>query len=69
MVIRDQGARNGVDDLELISPPSPSRWSKTSLCRRIASPSSGIIDSHQYMLALQGDANQTDAASCCARPC
>jgi L-2-hydroxyglutarate oxidase LhgO len=63
MAIRDQGARNGVDDLELISATEAKSFEPELHCAgALLSPSSGIIDSHQYMLALQGDA-ESDGCS------
>ena len=55
--IMQQGERNGVDDLRIISAAEARILEPELLCvGALLSPSSGIIDSHQLMLALQGDA-------------
>jgi L-2-hydroxyglutarate oxidase LhgO len=55
--IKEQGERNGVDDLRILTAAEAHALEPELRCvGALFSPSSGIIDSHQYMLALQGDA-------------
>ena len=55
--IKEQGERNGVDDLRILTAAEARALEPELLCvGALLSPSSGIIDSHQLMLALQGDA-------------
>jgi L-2-hydroxyglutarate oxidase LhgO len=50
-------ARNGVDDLVLIAADEARRLEPELKCAAaLLSPSTGILDSHGYMLALQGEA-------------
>ena len=55
--IADRAVANGVDDLELLS-GTAARALEPALCADAAlhSPSTGIVDSHSYMLALLGEA-------------
>ena len=47
---------NGVNDLVLLSPQEAQRMEPALACfAAIHSPSTGILDSHAFMLALQGD--------------
>jgi L-2-hydroxyglutarate oxidase LhgO len=53
---------NGVDDLERISGAEAMRMEPALQCTAaLVSPSTGIIDSHALMLALQGDAENAGA--------
>src|SRR3546814_9209662 len=55
--IADQAARNGVNDLYRISGAQARELEPALLCdAALVSPSTGIVDSHALMLALQGDA-------------
>src|SRR5215468_9482414 len=55
--IKGKAAANCVDDLEFISVASVRQLEpELSVVGALQSPSSGIIDSHSYMVALQGDA-------------
>ena len=55
-------ARNGVDDLRLIGADEARRLEPELVCAAaLVSPSTGIIDSHGYMLALQGEAEANGA--------
>ncbi len=57
------GAANGVDDLEMLSGHDARRLEPALRCvGALLSPSTGILDSHGYMLALQGDAEAHGAA-------
>lgn len=60
--IRQRAAANGVDDLEVLS-ADEIRALEPDLTTfgGLSSPSTGIIDSHAYMLALQGDAEAAGA--------
>ena len=56
-------ARNGVADLRELTAAEAMRMEPQLHCTAaLHSPSTGIIDSHQYMLALQGDAESAGAA-------
>ncbi|MCP8937906.1 NAD(P)/FAD-dependent oxidoreductase [Alsobacter sp. SYSU M60028] len=58
-----RGAQNGVDDLEMISGAAARALEPSLACvGALLSPSTGIIDSHAYMLALLGDAEAHGAA-------
>lgn len=55
--IRAQALANGVDDLATLSAAEARAMEPSLACvAAMLSPSTGIIDSHAYMLALQGDA-------------
>ncbi|CAE8723664.1 unnamed protein product, partial [Polarella glacialis] len=63
--IRAKGAANGVDDLRFIDRSEAQRLEPNVEClAALFSPSTGIIDSHAYMVALQGDLE--DAGGCVA---
>lgn len=52
----EQARRNGVDDLQKLDATQASRLEPALRCHAaVLSPSTGIIDSHGLMLALQGD--------------
>jgi L-2-hydroxyglutarate oxidase LhgO len=54
--IQAKAAANGVNDLVLLSSEQARRMEPALHClAALHSPSTGIIDSHAYMLALQGD--------------
>ena len=60
--IRQRAAVNGVDDLRFISGEEAQAIEPTLRCTAaLVSPSTGIIDSHAFMLALQGDAENAGA--------
>lgn len=60
--ILERGLANGVDDLRLISAEEARELEPHVACTgAILSPSSGILDAHGYMLALQGDAEAAGA--------
>lgn len=55
--IRAQGRANGVADLRMLSAAEARAMEPELACAAaLESPSTGIIDSHGYMLALRGDA-------------
>ncbi len=61
--IRQQAARNGVGDLVLLGGAQARAMEPALACdAALLSPSTGIIDSHAYMLALRGDAEDRGAA-------
>ena len=61
--LKDQAERNGVDDLRWLS-ESDIRQMEPEVrgAAGLYSPSTGIIDSHAYMLSLQGDAERRGAS-------
>ena len=61
--IKAKAAANGVDDLGFVSLASVRQMEPDlQVVGALESPSSGIIDSHGYMLALQGDAEDRGMA-------
>lgn len=55
--IRQTAAANGVDDLELLSASAAKALEPELACTgALLSPSTGIVDTHGFMLALQGHA-------------
>lgn len=57
-----KGATNGVDDLELLDQTEAAQIEPEVRCvAALHSPSSGIIDTHAFMLALRGDAEDRGA--------
>lgn len=60
--IRARAAANGVDDLALLDTAAAQALEPALNCTAaLLSPSTGIIDSHAYMLALRGDAEADGA--------
>jgi L-2-hydroxyglutarate oxidase LhgO len=67
--LQRQAADNGVDDLRLLAPAEVARLEPEVRCvAALLSPSSGIVDSHGLMLALQGDAEAHGASFVFATP-
>ncbi|MGZ3293828.1 MAG: NAD(P)/FAD-dependent oxidoreductase [Xanthobacteraceae bacterium] len=63
--IKAHAEANGVDDLKTLSGTEARALEPALNCEAaLLSPSTGIIDSHAYMLALRGDAE--DAGAACA---
>lgn len=63
----DRGRQNGVDDLQWLSAGEARALEPEVDCvAAILSPSSGIVDSHAYMLSLQGEA-EAQGAQCVFR--
>ncbi len=61
-VILKRAAANGVEGLTRIDPAEAHRMEPQVNCTAVLhSPATGIIDSHSYMLALQGDAEEAGA--------
>src|SRR5712671_6411692 len=61
--IRSHAAANGVDDMQLLDGEAARALEPALNCdAALLSPSTGIIDSHAYMLALRGDAEAAGAA-------
>ena len=61
--IRAHAEANGVDDMRMLSGEAEARALEPALnCdAALLSPSTGIIDSHAYMLALRGEAEAAGA--------
>ena len=60
--LRTKAENNGVDDLIWLTPEAASKLEPELKCTAaLLSPSTGIVDSHAYMLALQGDAEAAGA--------
>src|SRR6478752_4920100 len=60
---RDHAEANGVDDMQTLSGDAARVLEPALNCdAALLSPSTGIIDSHAYMLALRGDAEAAGAA-------
>ena len=60
--IRERAAANGVDDLRLLSRAEAVAMEPALSCTAaLLSPSTGIVDSHAFMLSLQGDAENAGA--------
>ena len=60
--IRQRAAINGVDDMRLVSADEAMAMEPNLRCTgALLSPSTGIIDSHSFMLTLQGDAENAGA--------
>src|SRR5215216_1477066 len=61
--IRSHAEANGVLDMQLLSGEAARALEPALNCdAALLSPSTGIIDSHAYMLALRGDAEEAGAA-------
>lgn len=57
----EQAGANGVDDLRRVGPAEAAVLEPEIRCAgALLSPSTGIIDSHEFMLALQGDLEAND---------
>lgn len=64
-----QGAANGVDDLQLLTPDEMrAREPALNAVGALLSPSSGIVDSHGLMTSLLGDAERHGATLALASP-
>ena len=64
--IRSQAEKNGVDDLLQLSAKQVQGIEPAIICAEaLLSPSTGIIDSHAYMLALQGEIEAFGGAVVC----
>ena len=67
--IRERAAANGVDDLHLLGALQARTLEPALACSgALLSPSTGIIDSHAYMLSLLGDAEAQGATLVCNTP-
>ena len=67
--IRERATANGVDDLRLLSAAEACALEPALACTgALLSPSTGIIDSHPYMLSLLGDAEARGATLVCETP-
>ena len=64
--IHAQAENNGVDDLQQLSARRVQEIEPAVICAdALLSPSTGIIDSHAYMLALQGDIEASGGVVVC----
>lgn len=60
--LKSNARANGVEDLEWMTPAQVTELEPAVFCvGALLSPSTGILDSHGYMLALQGDAEAAGA--------
>ncbi len=67
--IQARAAANGVGDLRLLSASEARALEPALQCAgALLSPSTGIVDSHGYMLALLGDAENDGATLACHAP-
>jgi L-2-hydroxyglutarate oxidase LhgO len=67
--IRTRAAANGVDDLEPLTAAQAQALEPALACTgALLSPSTGIIDSHAYMLSLLGEAEAHGATLVCNTP-
>jgi len=61
--LKRRGEANGVDDLTLLDPAAVAELEPAlRITGALLSPSTGILDSHSYMLSLRGDAEARGAA-------
>ena len=68
--LRRRAQRNGVDDLEYLSADEVKALEPVVSCRgALLSPSTGIVDPHEIMLALQGDAETHGVMVVLNTPC
>ena len=68
--LQGRAAANGVDDLVLLEPHEARELEPEVACLgALLSPSTGIIDVHEYMLALQGEAEAHGAYVALNSPC
>lgn len=68
--LRTRARDNGVDDLEYLTPDQVRKIEPAVRCAgALLSPSTGIVDAHEYMLALQGDAEKYGAVIALGTPC
>lgn len=67
--LKSNAAANGVEDLEWMTPAEVTEMEPAVYCvGALLSPSTGILDSHAYMLALQGDAEAAGAMTAFMTP-
>jgi L-2-hydroxyglutarate oxidase LhgO len=68
--LREQAAGNGVTDLQRLDQDRARELEPAVKCvGALLSPSTGIIDVHEYMLALQGEAEANGTLVCLSSPC
>jgi L-2-hydroxyglutarate oxidase LhgO len=68
--LRGRARDNGVDDLVYLTPDQVRESEPAVRCAgALLSPSTGIVDAHEYMLALQGDAEKYGAVVALGTPC
>ncbi len=67
--IRARAAANGVEDMRLLTTAEARALEPALACTgALLSPSTGLIDSHAYMLSLLGDAENAGATLVCHAP-
>ena len=67
--IGETALRNGVDDLQWLSPAEAKRLEPALSCSAaLLSPSTGILDTHAFMLSLQGEIEAAGGAVLCHTP-
>ena len=62
--IKRRAEANGVEGMRVLSGRGDRAGAEPALHRALLSPATGIVDSHGYMLALQGDAEEPARCSC-----
>ena len=68
--LMERARRNGVEDLVRLGPQEVRELEPEVRCTgALLSPSTGIIDVHEYMLALEGDAEANGAMVALESPC
>ncbi len=68
--LMERARRNGVEDLVRLGPQEARELEPEVRCAgAFLSPSTGIIDVHEYMLALEGDAEANGAMVALGSPC
>ena len=68
--LMERARRNGVEDLVRLGPQEARELEPEVRCAgAFLSPSTGIIDAHEYMLALEGDAEANGAMVALGSPC
>ena len=67
--IEETAHRNGVEDLKWLSPAQAQRLEPELRCAgALLSPSTGILDTHAFMLSLQGEIEAAGGAVLCRTP-
>ena len=67
--IEETAHRNGVDDLKWLSPVEAQRLEPALSCAAaLLSPSTGILDTHAFMLSLQGEIEAAGGTVLCRTP-
>ena len=68
--LMERARHNGVEDLVRLDPKEARALEPEVVCAgAFLSPSTGIVDAHEYMLALEGDAEASGAFVALGSPC